>query len=353
MATITYKCSICKRTIDILENKKGINTFSKCVITYGCKGKLLSQKRNIDNVRESIPPEVNGLQDYQKRNVLSSYNQELPSNIWLVKHYLNTIPALSVYVYINNILTELNPSNYTIVPIDSNQLKIVLNGTYTGEVQLVSRSSKKANPTYINPSASLTQITSNGYFVFAVPKYLTRFTYPPSILPEPTLPYELQTVPIRIEVNIKKPNLDEEICTEILQTTLSQTPWIGWPETLVRKRKNYYLFSKNILDFRTFGGDNLTAASIPDGTELRISRIDYGTGVLQPIDSEGLLIFLSNYPYTNNDKILNQVVDCSEIINSDNDFYVYKNGDFYTDQSNIKKTYPDIQRVISKTSSIS
>lgn len=346
MATITYKCNVCDREIDLLENKQGLTTFAKCVITYGCKGKLLSIHRNPDNIRESFPAEVAGLEDYSPRNVLFNYTQTLPANIWVIDHDLNTAPAVSAYVYNqSNVLTELDPKEYKILTVSSNQLKLVFNGTFTGKAQLVSRNSIKNNPVGIPNSTALTQVTSNGYFVFAIPKYLTKFDYPPTLLPPPGLPYDLHSVPVRIEVSIKKPNEEEEICTEYLTNSLSNTPWNGWNEVLIRKRRNYYLFSKSILAFRTLGGETVKFSDIPDGTQLKITRIDYGTGVLQPLETESLFIMLSNSPYTTNDKIKNLLVDVGDMVDNTIDYFTYKTSDFFVDQSNVDKTYPDIVRV--------
>jgi len=346
MATITYKCNICDREIDLLENKKGLSTFSKCVITYGCKGKLLSVKRNPDNIRESFPPEVAGLEDFSQRRVIFDFNQNFPSNIWSIIHDLNTSPSVSVYV-VNSLgkLVELDQDEYTVIVVNSNQIKIKFNNTYTGKAQLVSRNSIKTIPTAVQNTSNLSQATANGYFVFAVPKYLTKFEYPPTILPTPEAPYDLSNVPIRIEISVKKPNEEEEICTEYLDNTLISTPWNGWNEVLIRKRRNYYLFSKNILTFRTLGTDNPSFSSIPNGTQLKITRIDYGTGVLQPLESEGLYILLSNSPYTTGDKVRNKLIDVGDMVDNDFDYFTYDTSDFYTNSQNVAKTYPDIIRI--------
>lgn len=345
MATITYQCNICDREIDLLENKQGLTTFSKCVITYGCKGKLIAVKRNQDNIRETFPAEVATLEDYSPRNLLFNYTQLYPSNTWDIIHDLNTIPAVSAYVYDqNNNLSELDPTQYTILTISSNKLKLIFNTTYTGKVQLISRNSIQNLPASVPTPVSLTQVTSKGYFVFAIPKYLTRFDYPPTTLPIPTLPLNLQNSTIRIEVTIQKPNREAEICTEYLNPSLANTSWNTWNEILIRKRRNYYLFSKNILDFRTLG--NITSQNdIPEGTQLTISRIDFGTGVLQPIETEQLFILLSNSPYTANDKIKNKLIDVGDMLDNTVPYFNYMGSEFFTDPSNIDKTYPDIAQV--------
>ena len=346
MATITYQCSICERNIDLVENPIGLTTLSKCVITYGCKGKLLTVKRNQDNIRESFPAEVPGLVDYSPRNVLSNFTQIDASTVWIITHNLNTVPALTVFVNNNDgTQTELNVTQYQVFTISQNQTKITFPVAYSGSVQLISRNSIKLQPAQAPAPTVLTQVTANGNFVFAIPKYLTKFTYTPTILPPPNLPFDLSAAQIRIEVAITKPNEETIVCTEFLSPILTTTAWNGWSSILVRKRKNYYVFAINILNFRTFGGDTTAFSDIPNGTQLVITRVDYGTGVLQPIDTEGLYILLANSPYTINDKIQDSLVDVGDMVDNDINYFTYNTSDFFVDPSNVDKTYPVISKV--------
>lgn len=346
MATITHQCNVCNRKIDLVENSQGLTAFGKCIITNGCNGKLNKIKRNLDNVREVFPPEVAGLQDYIQRRALYTFDQALPSPAWTIKHNLGTNPAIDVYVNdVNGDLGILSPELYTSKLIDQNTITVSFTSSYTGTAQLISRSSVKLQPKTLVPTLAPIQITANGTFIFGIPKFLTKFEYPPTLLPTPALPFDLSLAPIRIEVSIQRPNTEEEICTEYLDATLFETPWNDWNEVLVRKRKNYYLLSKNILEFRTFGEDTTTYASIPDGTQLKITRIDYGTGVLQPIDAEGLLIFLSNAPFTSADKIIDSVVDVSDMVDNTIPYFEFRSTDFYVDTTCIEKTYPNILRL--------
>jgi hypothetical protein len=348
MATITYNCSVCARSIDLVENQQGLTTFSKCVITYGCKGKLLAVKRNPDNIRGTFPTEVPGLEDYIPRNVLFNYTQTTASATWTINHNLNTVPAVSIYAYNPvNELVELNVNQYTVTTVNQNTLLITFTSPQTGMAQCISRNTITPPVVAAPTPVTLSQVTANGVFTFAVPKYLTRFDYPPSILPQPSLPFDLiNNSNIRIEVTITLPNVAPVTCTEYLSTSLTNTPWLAWNEILVRKRKNCYVFSKNILDFRTFGGQITSLDQIPDGTQLEITRIDYGTGVLQPIDTEGLYILLANSPYTSNDKILDTIIDVGDMVDNDIPYFSFNNTDFYVDPSNVDPTYPNIAQVV-------
>lgn len=345
MATITYNCNVCDRSIDLVENTKGLTTMSKCVITYGCRGKLNPVKRNVDNIRESFPTEVQGVIDFSKRKALFDYTQSLPSNIWTIVHDLNTDPAIVVYVK-NISTTELelmSPSLYTILRVNSNEIKITFNNTYSGTAQLVSRNSISTITTTTVSTEDMTQVSVNGYFTVAVPKYLTKFYSEPTITPIPSLPYNLEGVAIRAEITIKKPNQEAVTSIETFDSLLTNTPWTGWNEILLRKRRNYYLYACNILKFSEFSSNTLS--TIPNGTQITISKVDFGTGVLQPILSETFIGLLAQTPYTSNDKIKNKIVDIGDMYDNTISYMSFSDGDFYVDSSNVEKTYPDIIKV--------
>lgn len=347
MATITYQCSICQRQIELLENQTGLTTFSKCIITNGCKGKLNRIKRNIDSSRGSFPPEVQGLTDYVQRRAFFEYNKQLPSTIWSITHNMGISPAVDVYVYDanNNNLVTLSPDDYVVKFVNKDSITINFTSSYSGIAQLIARNSVKVQPKTLSSTIPSVQVTSDGTFIFAIPKYLTKFYYPPSISPTPTIPYDLNNQIIRIEILVKEPNNDPVSCTETLEANLFDTPWNDWNEILVRKRKNCYLFTKNINDFRTFINQNSNTVNIPTGTQLQITRIDYGTGVFEPIDPEGLFVLLTNSPYASADKVLNKVVDAANIIDNVNPYFVYNGTEFAVDQSCIEKVYPSILNI--------
>lgn len=346
MATITYQCSVCKRNIDLLENKKGLTTFSRCVITDGCRGKMIPQSRNIDNARETFPKDVPNLENKVFRKSLFNYTQLIPSNIWNIEHDMNTFPAVSVYTYdSNNNLQELPVENYTIILIDSNTIKLVLNSSIVGVAQLLARSSNNVTYSPSVPILNPIQVTANGMFTFAVPKFLTHYDYPPSIVN--SLPDPLEGSPIRMEISLTRPGKEEEICTEKLSTSFVDNAWAGWDEILVRKRRNYYLFTKKISDFRTLGGggNNTDFEQLADGTQLKILRIDYGTGVFQPLESDNFIMLLTNSPYTINDKVRDKIVDIGDMYAQADGYFSYKSGDFIVSQKYVDKTYPNIMRV--------
>lgn len=351
MATITYQCSVCDRKIDILEKPANLNVFSKCIITNGCRGKLNKSSRNQDNARESFPAPVLGLQDYVQRKAFYEHNQQILNPVWSIKHGLGSVPAIDIFVQTDtstNNLFKLDVKDYKITIIDRNTCNITLSGPYKGIAHLVARTSIQEFDIAPIVTNDQFKITFGGIFVMAIPKFLTKYEVPPQPPFTPDdLPIDLNDQNIRLRVSVTEPNKEEIICVETINLkTLNSTPWVGWKEILLRKRRNYYIRYKSIFTFTsTFELDTVTAQDIPDGTQVRFLEIDFGTGSFQPIEQGDLLLLLANSPYQSIDKIRNKIVDVGAMIKNDYDYFLYQNGELYTSPSNIQTTYPQIEKV--------
>lgn len=349
MATIKYKCDTCKRDIDLLEKPYNLNTFSKCTITHGCKGKLNKLSRNLDNIRESTPTPVEGLDDFTKRKVFYKHQQNLINTTWKIKHNLGVSPAIEVFIKNNGILEILDYKDYTIQVIDKDNINVIHPTPQTGQVHCIARSTVPDFKLTENKAISLFRVTTNGIFVFAFPKLITHYTIEPPATPLSPLPIDTanEPKPIRLEVSVTQPNQEEIICIETISSNINNNhPWLGWNEILVRKRRNYNIKTKSVFNFnRTFQLDVLKPETIAYGTRIRFLRVDLGTGNLQPIDQDNVLILLANDPYQAIDKIKNKVIDINRLSTSSFNYFVYQNGELYTATSNLESIYPDIQRV--------
>lgn len=155
---------------------------------------------------------------------------------------------------------------------------------------------------------------------------------------------------IQIEIEITKPNEDPFVCFEEIENfTDNRSPWNGWGEVLVGKRRNYCLRTIDILKLKVFGNANLQPGDIPDGTRIRFLRIDYGTGRKEAIPSRGLLMLLAKSPYAYADKIKDRLVDVGELIGDNPDYFVYRGGELFLNETKVERSYPDISRVIYQT----
>jgi hypothetical protein len=71
---------------------------SRCIITDGCKGNLISQKVLTSYSSGEVPaPSLKGLQDWVQRKIYYKFNQQIPLRLWKIKHNLGTNPVLQIY----------------------------------------------------------------------------------------------------------------------------------------------------------------------------------------------------------------------------------------------------------------
>ncbi len=367
MATISFKCDTCKRSVELVENPQGFTVVGKCVITNGCTGRLYRTERNPNNVRESSPNYVAGLNNYVPRRALYEFEQTLSADKWKVKHDMGVLPSTFVYLRQedgSHVLVD--NSTYKVSPIDKNTIMVTFTSKVRGIIQCVAKSTVPLVPSTVAPETSQYQVSANGIITFAVPKYLTQIhgqipqvsapTVSPTITPSPTptstpigLPLNLcaESATIQIEIEITKPNEDPFVCFENIDNlTDSRSPWNGWGEVLVGKRRNYCIRTATILKLAVFGNADLESGDIPDGTRIRFLRIDYGTGRKEAIPSRGLLMLLAKNPYAYADKVKDRVVDVGELLGDSPDYFVYRGGELFLDESKVERSYPDISRVI-------
>lgn len=367
MATISYKCDTCKRSIELVENPQGFTTVGKCVITNGCIGRLYRTERNPNNVRESAPSFVSGLDNYVPRRAFYEFAQTLASDKWKVTHNMGILPSTFVYLQQEDGTFVLSDnSTYKVAPVGKNTVLVTFPKKVRGIIQCVAKSTVPIVPATVLPESAQFQVSATGVITFAVPKYLTQIrgqipqvsapTVTPTLTPSPTptqtpinMPLNLceESNTIQIEIEITKPNEDPFVCFEdVANITDSRSPWNGWGEVLVGKRRNYCLRSIDLLKLKVFGNANLQPGDIPDGTRIRFLRIDYGTGRKEAIPSRGLLMLLAKSPYAYADKIKDRLVDVGELIGDTPDYFVYRRGELFLDESKVERSYPDISRVI-------
>lgn len=328
MATITYRCDVCKRETDVLENTSGITVFNKCIITQNCKGELHSIRRNRDSTRESLP-DYSSYDNYSPRLVFHEHKQFVNSSIWNVTHNLNCLPAITVFKLVDSNTYEIIPQDeYIITVINSNECTLTFNNQLTGIAHILSRNGSVTTITQQISQDELVKVTANGGLTLSTPKYIVLGGVVSEL-----------TTTIRLQVEVIKPNQEIIYCYEDFEPTIStSSPWYTWPNILLRKRKQYKNRSKNIATFRTIQDE-----TIPDGTLFRFTGVDYNdSGSYVPIESKFVIFLLASPPYTQYDKNVKQICDIGEMLNTQNNFFVYKDGEFFTNITNIESTYPDI-----------
>lgn len=338
MATIHYQCDTCKREIELLENPRGLTVFAKCVITLGCKGKLHKLSRNPDNIRSVFPPSVQGLNNYLPRRVFFEHNQNILSNKWNINHRLGVSPSVVVYVRdeITGVASEVSPDFYVITVVDENSITLEFDNAVRGIVHLIARSSVPRDFDAVVDPSDLFQVSTNSLFTLALPRLLTT---PNEI--------DLLTHPISVKIITTIPGRDSEESIVPLSLSLDDSPWIGWTEVLIRKRRHFVTRTLKIEDIEAF--DEFASISlVPNGTSIQFTQIDFGDG-LQLIQSRQLFALLSKAPFEPVDKIRNQIVDLGNLnISRENRLFLFDD-EALVDTSNIENIYPKIQQHTSTT----
>ncbi len=350
MATIEYKCDTCKRETTLAENTLGITVLAKCIITEGCKGALYKLRRNENTTRQvgNFPPAVAGLNDYIKRRAFYSETVNISSNPWKLTHKLGTSAAITIYIFDeNDVATELAPDEYVIDQIDKDITHITFASSQRGIAHAVARSSVPLEVQTVADAESLDQVSSNGFMDFGSvsvitvagsQQYLTADDFDLQITVQ--IPSSSATT-IGGENKILKDELD------------SASPWIGWDQILVRKRRNFATKSMQVLDVfqSAFGATNITNLDdIPNGSSFEIQEIRYRNesdgflGEYLPIEARSLLLLFANSPYGVVDKIRDRIIDVGELVLSPNGRFFVFDGEVFINQDNVEKIYPRLEQ---------
>lgn len=357
MATIEYKCDTCKRSIEVLENTRGLSTFSSCIITQGCSGKLRQIARNPNNSRESIPVASSGLDNYIPRKVIFDFEQDQPKQIWTIRHDLGTFPAVIVYDTLGNVISQ---RNYILTNLSENIVQISHTAASSGKAQCIARTSVTAKPVAVPQSESVFKVSKQSVITLAYPSTLTRvegagYLQFPSVSPTPapsaraiSVPYSVcdNTARIRIEIEVTQPNGTPVRCFETLDILFDgSSPWFGWNPIVLKRRQTFCVMTKNLKQLKIFENINGDLSKIPNGTTLRFTRIDYGDGRIMDIENRGLIMLLADFPYETFDKATDRIIDLGDYaINQNNAVFSFFDLELFVPNSAISKTYPEIER---------
>lgn len=270
MAVVGYQCSVCKRTINLIQNKVGLDWIGNCNITLGCRGQLIQQELYLDYTRGSLPDNVVGLKNWTQRQILYNFTQTVDRQNWVITHNLGTLPSVQIYV---NVPLSADPTNMVeILPTEiiynsDDQLTLILPRAYTGIAQLIARAS---NPDILNPRprpavtsvAPTIQLTNAGLLSIA-----TRISTVGSIA---ELPIDLEFTPSTgTTINVGY------IATNVAADT---SPWADTSRVMI-KGKVYTVRTFNI---QTGSGE------ISNGSSVALTGINPGGPLTLSVDSVNL-----------------------------------------------------------------
>lgn len=348
MAIVVYQCDTCKRQVELLRNIKGLETIQRCVITHGCRGRLVQANLLEDFSRASIPDEVEGLDDWIPRRVLYNHTQTIENSVWIITHNLGTFPSISVFA--DRPLTDDETNREEITPgdvqiIDPNTLLLRFDRPRSGIAQLVARAS---DPQLFNPIPTAAaaaipsiQISSSGRIILA-----TR------------VKSEWAATNFGIELVFTTGGQSTAVAYTADSDPSSVTAWNGTDRVVIRG-KTY-----QVREFDGIAGEMATGAVL-NGNTFRFKGFDYDRGVdsggnltyeyqVDPADVAGspylpvnpgdVYILLAAAPFDTADKITNQVIDITSVNTTQNPYAMYyDSGEFFASESILISLFPSVR----------
>lgn len=289
MAIIQYECDTCKRLIDIPQNKKGMDTFGRCNITDGCKGRLHQVKVKPDHVIGQLTPDEEGLDNWVPRKLLYTHQQPLSSQTWTIKHNLNNQPSVLAYVYLNDTdylngtLTALTPTTITVV--DENTLTITFDDVQRGVAQCIARSTAKDDVVVTADAIAASTFEA----ITVSPTIIDRFLTIATLDSSTTVQYDVQFLSANTFDPIDLITLD--FISPPFGEPGNVSPWYGTTRILINGRA-YTVRTAAINDLPSDG-------SAFYFTDLPVHRDTF--------------ILLTKAPYTEYDRILDAVIDVADM----------------------------------------
>ena len=324
MAIVTYKCDVCKREIELQRNIHGLETPQRCIITHGCRGKLIHKEIFPDFIRGSTPDDVIGLDNWQQRKVLFDYEQAIERDQWTIEHNLGNSVNVSAFV---NQPTEDDPENLVeiepddIIVISADIIKLIFSRPYSGKAQLVARAS---DPQLLQPKITEEDESVTSHQI--------------SSTAEISIATLVTNQDINLEVTYRTPQETTVVTTYVLDDQPSLlSPWVSVNQVVI-KGKLYLVRSFNALfnDIPTIVGN---------GSTFRFTAIDDNNNLTyRPIEKGEAFLLLASDPFTAVDKITDQVIDVTDVTEDVNPFsFAYDSGEFFSTSNPLQTIYPPVR----------
>jgi hypothetical protein len=328
MSIVVYKCDTCKREIELQRNIHGLEHTYRCNITHGCRGKLYHQRLLLDHIRENLPVDVVGLDNWVPRKILFNFIQTIERNEWTINHQMGTNPMVSVFV---NQPIEGNPDNLVevtpedVIIVDKNTIIVKLNRPWSGIAQLVGRQSDPTilDTTTIQPTDAVVppyQISVNGTITVA-----TRV----SSLGDP------ESIPFNVEY--RTPGSTTAVNYNAVSPTI-HSPWSDANRITLKGKvytvRTFYALLSDMASGAIGSGSTFRFVDVLDGSEYR------------EIQRDEIVVLLAQPPYQTVDKITDKYIDVSSITEETNTFALYYNrGEFFALSQVAQNVYPHIRLV--------
>lgn len=304
MPIVVYSCDVCKRSIELQQNPKGLERISRCTITNGCRGKLFQQEVLLDFIRGQRPESVAGLDDHVTRRVLFNHEQTIARDEWDILHDLGTSPSVQVFVDRPtsddpNKQVEILEQDQEIVSAD--RLILRFDRPETGIAQLIARQS---DPILLRPLQPLFQTTAEPQRLTASGE-LTIATLDSTVGVNPL-------ITVQLEFQVVGGGVTPFIYTADDQPSVN-SPWVGIDKVVIQGKiytvRSFPMINAEILRFTTNGS-----------TFSFVGYDPLAVDSFQPFNENDTFILLADPPFESVDIINDEAIDVTSVSSTSNPF---------------------------------
>ncbi len=337
MAVIRYRCTVCDREIELIEQPTGLEVIHRCIVTDKCRGTLYRVERLEDFAVGKTPPDVRGLTNYIQRNVLYDHVQTIAEQQWLVVHNLGVNPTVQVVVdretVIDGVITlsrlEIEPNLITLV--DENTLTIDFNRPESGIAQIIARSSTATQSVAV-VAASTTYLPVTNEQVLTIGANLDSRQFP--------VGPDAGTCLVRLYY-LDQETLDgTAFATAVFDDYTARLPvstsaWNDTDEIFV----NGEVYTVLTIDI----GDPVGELSAPSAGAV-LFQSDTSTASFPYDQSANMVVLLSDDPHTNFDKRRDRLfrpdLNVGPALTLDS--FIFANGELTVDQNKVESVFPPV-----------
>lgn len=302
MAVVRYRCDTCDREIDLIRAPQGLETFGRCTITDGCRGKLHQLELFATRLISRLPPDVDGLDNWVARKVLFKHEQTISSSEWAIEHNLGTSPSVQVHITNNaGEFEEITPLSVSIV--DRNNVLVTFSEPRKGIAQCIAVSTDvTVDPIVVVDTGTIDQLTVGSQLL---------------VMP-------LGTASVS---DIDTVFLSSTTGEEIGRIALTDVTPMATTYKVLYKGKQYQYFYASI-------GTTGQLSTIPNGSPFYFENNIGG--------DKDVFFLLSKLPHDDLDLVqLNQVLELSAISTGSS---LYTEGELYMNDSLYRDIYPPFRR---------
>lgn len=312
--TVQYKCNVCNRSIEVPENKRGLDVFGNCIITNQCKGTLFFVK-NTPSILRNTAPEPSKLADWVYTPQIVTFTQNNARSIWKFKHTLTAVPSLSVHIWTvdsNNktITVHLKENEYSYT-FNNQYLELTFPSKFSGMVQCVVRNTTSIlQPPKIHDQ--FVKVSTSGLVSLAIHSHNNLYVATDTGVHNNALSILLNEIQIDYDLGTNDPGQSWGNINQI------------------------YMYG-NTYDISTF---NILVDTPNDFIDSSSSVRNYSA--YRYIGEDPMMYILMSNSNNYVDKIYNKIVNVFEL-NVNNNYI--KNNELYISPSIIRECYPHIKLV--------